>query len=127
MHNEIEESIRKNLIIHLSHHSCKICYKPYSDSTIIEPDDLAFIFAEKMFYKLDCTVSFNISSMKKNVRYGSSVGSTLPRKTFSLLKPLMSGDISRFAVTCINCWNTAFLEFNLDKLRGSKCFLKSYK
>lgn len=121
MIDEIEESVRKNLIIHLSHHSCNVCFKPYSDSTIVELDDLTFIFAEKLFYKLDCTVILNMSSIRKNYKYYTK---NHARLTYSLLKPSLHGNILRFAITCITCWDTKYLEYHLAKYDGTKNYIK---
>lgn len=121
MQDEIEEDIRKNIIIYLSHHGCNTCFKPYSDQTIVELDDLTYIFAEKLFYKLDCTVANNISSIKKNYKYYTEKHA---RMTFSLLKPFLHGNILRFGITCIYCWNTKYLEFHLSKYDSTKNYIK---
>lgn len=121
MYNDIEENIRKNLMIFLSHHGCKVCFKPYSDFTFVEIDNLTFIFSEKLFYKLDCSVADNLSSFKKNYRFYTNAAS---RATFSLLKPLLHGNIIRFGITCINCMESKYLEWNLSKFDGSNIYLK---
>ena len=121
MYHEIEEEIKKNLLIHLSHHGCKSCFKPYSSSTIVELDELTFIFAEKSFYKFDCTIVDNNSILKKHYRYFSKFHA---RSSFSLLKPRLPGNILRFGITCDNCWYTKYLEFHLAKLDGTKNYLK---
>ncbi len=121
MQNVIEEDINKNLIIHLSHHSCRSCYKPYSDHTIVELDELTFIFAEKLFYKFDCSVSNNISPIRKNYKRYTEEHA---RITFSVLKPALHGNILRFGITCINCWSTKYIEYNLSKFNSSNYHLR---
>ena|SRR6266404_3156434 len=121
MYCEIEESIRKNLVIYLSHHICKSCFKPYSSNTIVEIDDLAFIFSEKVFYKLDCSVSNNINAIKKAVR---NFNTDKNRYIISLLKPYLHGNILRFELICDKCWEISHLEYNLSKYDGSKNYLR---
>jgi len=129
MNDEIEEEISKNLIIYLNHHGCSHCLKPYSNKTLIEIDDLSFIFSGKWFYKLDCSVSKNKLTVKRNYHHllnhsFSLLNSPIIRTTISLLKPSLHDDVSRFNIVCINCWNSRFLEYNLNKLRGTKNYLK---
>jgi hypothetical protein len=120
MQNEIEDEVRKNLIIHLSHHGCKFCYKPYSNATIVELDELTFIFAEKLFYKFDCSVVDNNNTVKKHYRKFTE---NLLRCSFSILKPSLPGNILRFGITCIYCWDTKYIEYNLSKFNGTKNYL----
>ena len=117
---EIEDSISKNLTLYLSFHGCNSCLKPYSQFTIIEIDDLAFIFAEKFFYKFNCSISNNIHTIKKSIKY---IAKNKTRITFSLLKPSLHGNILRLGITCINCFETKFIEHNLAKFDGNKNYL----
>jgi hypothetical protein len=121
MYSDIEGSISKNLTIYLSHHCCKYCFKPYSEYTIVDIDDLAFIFAEKMFYKLDCSVSDNVFTIKKSIKY---ISDNRSRISYTPLKPYLHGNVLRFGLTCRNCWETKFLEYNLSRYDGSKNSLK---
>lgn len=120
MINEIEDSISKNLTLYLSFHGCRSCLKPYSSNTLIEIDDLAFIFAEKFFYKFNCSISNNITTIKKDIKF---IVKNKTRVTFSLLKPSLHGNVVRFGITCMNCFETRFLEYNLSKFDGTKNYI----
>jgi len=122
MYSDIEENIRKNLIIYLSSHQCTECFKPYSDSTYIEIDDLAFYFADKIFYKLDCSVSRNINAIKKNVNYFIPKSS---RQVYSLIKPRLHGNSYRICITCKFCYKTIYKEYNMSKFDGTKIYLNN--